>query len=288
MTGNSSDLPLVTLCVAAWNAEEFIVNTLQSLTMQTWSNLEVLVSDDVSTDNTATLCKQFAASDNRFRVIRQTKNLGWVGNMNAMLQQARGEFISMVPHDDLMAPDCVRRLVEVLQQNANASVAFSDIDVLMPDGKHVTYAYPELDGIVDPVKRGVEMIHLRGNWWIPYHGMYRAQTVREIGGLKRHGAGEFSADFLWVFRLALMGECIRIPENLYCKIIAKTSLSRTWKYGNREWFHLACAARREIHAAPLTWRQKTKLESILLKTMMRWIRNSVSLRVRGHRRTQIP
>jgi glycosyltransferase involved in cell wall biosynthesis len=76
----------------AWRAERFIESTLEALAAQTYGNLHILISDDASPDSTAELCEAFAVRTPRTRVIRQTRNLGWVGNSNALLQAAQRDY----------------------------------------------------------------------------------------------------------------------------------------------------------------------------------------------------
>jgi glycosyltransferase involved in cell wall biosynthesis len=100
-----------------WNAEAFIEATLASLDAQTYQNLEVLISDDSSTDRTTEICERFAASRPRCRFIRQGARRGWTGNVTALLHEAEGDYFFFAFHDDPLKPAYVSRLVEALARN---------------------------------------------------------------------------------------------------------------------------------------------------------------------------
>ncbi|NEV61130.1 glycosyltransferase family 2 protein [Thiorhodococcus minor] len=94
----------VSVIVAAWNATETLETALKSLAHQTWTNLEVIVVDDASSDDTAELAEQFAARDPRFRLLRHTKNQGAYAARNTGVAAARGAFITTHDSDDWSHP----------------------------------------------------------------------------------------------------------------------------------------------------------------------------------------
>lgn len=91
------------------------------------------------------MCERWAARDARFQLLRQTDRLGWVGNTNALLRVARGDHFFFALHDDLVAPTYVARLVEALERNPAAVLAFSDGEKLTR-GVSEYWSFAELDG----------------------------------------------------------------------------------------------------------------------------------------------
>jgi glycosyltransferase involved in cell wall biosynthesis len=234
-----------------WNAQEFILETLQSVAAQTYANLEVLISDDASADDTAAICERFAAGDSRFRVVRQPTRRGWVGNANFLLDAARGDYFFFAFHDDPLCPTYVERLVEALEGRPTAVLAFSDVF-----SRDRVDRYAELDGISDRLQRARRIIRKRGLWWIPNRGLFRADAARRIGGMRRHLAGEYKADWPWLLHLALLGEFVRVPEPLIRKVWSEGSLSAQWKRRLTLWRStavvLACAREVRRVAPPLS------------------------------------
>jgi len=105
--------PKVTIAIPTFNRAAWIEGAVAGALAQSYSDFEVLVSDNASTDETASVLARF--NDPRVRVVRQETNLGLVGNWNACLAEARGEYIALVPDDDRISPwflDRCMRLVE--------------------------------------------------------------------------------------------------------------------------------------------------------------------------------
>ncbi|MCP4695069.1 MAG: glycosyltransferase family 2 protein [Desulfobacterales bacterium] len=93
---------LISVCIPAYNASRFIGKTIQSVLDSTWSNLEVIVSDDASGDATREVVESF--EDDRVRLFRNESNLGAPGNWNRALEHATGEYVGLLNHDDLYGP----------------------------------------------------------------------------------------------------------------------------------------------------------------------------------------
>lgn len=101
----------VSVCVPTFNGVRFLPQCLESVLAQTFTELEVLVVDDASTDDTVSIAETFARRDARVRVRRNARNLGLVAAWNHCASQAQGEWIKFVFQDDVLAPECVARML---------------------------------------------------------------------------------------------------------------------------------------------------------------------------------
>lgn len=280
----SGTAPKVVALVPAWRAAAFIGPTLDGLAAQTCPHLEVVISDDASPDDTAAICERYAERDARFRLIRQPRNLGWTGNVNALLAHGRGDYLLFAFHDDILAPEYVARCVAALEANPRAIIAFSDLTLVNQDGSREERSYAVLEGVPDVVRRARLVAQQRGSWWIPNRGVFRASAARAIGGLRRHLAGEFSADWPWLLHMSLLGEFTRIPENLCTKVYTPQSLSRSWKGGVWPTQAVALSALREVTRAKVPARVKLVLCGELARFGGRPIRRAIG---RGLRRLHL-
>jgi glycosyltransferase involved in cell wall biosynthesis len=262
MTGGRP-APRVVALVPTWRAAAFIAETLGHLSAQTHPNLEILISDDASPDGTADLCERHAARDPRVRVIRQPRNLGWVGNVNALLREARGDYFLFAFQDDHPEPDYVRRCVAALESNPGAIMAFSDIVLVHQDGTREEKRYAVLDGVTDRLQRGRRVAAQQGSWWIPNRGVFRAEAARAIGGLRRNRAGEFSADWPWLLHMSLLGEFVRTPDLLCTKIYQPRSLSRSWRFDLGSWTAVTLSAMAAVSRAKIPVGEKLVLHGTL-------------------------
>lgn len=251
--------PKAVALLPAWKAEDFIDETLQCLSAQTYPHFEVIVSVDLSTDGTADICRRHALADRRFRVIEQRERLGWIGNVNALLKEADGDYFLLAFHDDLLSPDHVETLVGVLEKNPNAVIAYSDVKARYPHGKIVDRVYTEMDGVKEARKRVRNVIRQKGFWSVPNHGVFRAWAADRIGGHREHRAGEYSADWPWLLHMALLGEFVRAPGFLCFKNYKQNSLSHTWRRDLREIYGVTEDCARVVLASKLPPLHKAQL-----------------------------
>jgi glycosyltransferase involved in cell wall biosynthesis len=255
----------VVACVPAWNAADFIELTLDSLAAQTYEDLRVLISVDLSDDRTAEVCDHYATRHGGFEVTRQTSRLGWVGNVNELLRRVDAPYAMFAFHDDVLDPRFVARLARRLDENPNAVLAFSDMQTTYQDGHNEVSRYDELEGLTDPAERASRIIQRRGDWWTPHRGIFRASVGKRIGGLRPHRAGEFSADWPWLLHLSLHGEFIREPEVLCFKYYRDGSLSRSWDFTTAQRGAVALSCLHEVvHAQVPIRRRLAVLREILV------------------------
>lgn len=110
---HSSTLPLVSIIVPVYNSQELLPYCIQSLLLQTYTHLQILLIDDGSTDNSARICDEYAHRDARITVIHQ-KNSGIAGAQNTGLDNAKGSFIAFCDNDDLVTPWAIEILWKAL------------------------------------------------------------------------------------------------------------------------------------------------------------------------------
>ncbi len=106
--------PRVSIGVPVYNGQNYLAAALDSLLAQTFGDLEIVISDNGSTDRTAEICRDYAARDRRVRYHRQLTNRGAGWNFSEVFRLARGEYFKWAAHDDLCAPTLIARCVERL------------------------------------------------------------------------------------------------------------------------------------------------------------------------------
>ena len=107
---------LVSIIMPSYNTEEFIAESIQSVIEQTYSNWELIVVDDCSTDNTDELVASFL-TDNRIRYLMNDKNCGAAASRNKALREAKGKWIAFLDSDDLWMPDKLEKQIEFMEKN---------------------------------------------------------------------------------------------------------------------------------------------------------------------------
>lgn len=108
-------MPLVSIIVPVYQVKEYIGECVESLLAQTYTNLEILLVDDGSTDGSGELCDEYAAKDSRVQVIHQ-ENQGPSVARNQGLDYAKGEYVAFVDSDDAVVPDFIETLFGILNK----------------------------------------------------------------------------------------------------------------------------------------------------------------------------
>ncbi|WP_176247496.1 glycosyltransferase family 2 protein [Mesorhizobium australicum] len=114
ITDETVNRPAISIIVCAYNEQKHIRETLDSLIGQTYSNLEILVIDDASTDLTPQICRDYTTRDARVRVITHSENRGLAHGRKTGVAEARHELLTFIDADDIAMPDMIERLVAVL------------------------------------------------------------------------------------------------------------------------------------------------------------------------------
>jgi len=126
---------LVSLVVASYNHAEFLVRRMDSLIDQTYQNIEILVIEDCSPDNSLEVLRKYE-SHPKVRLIVREKNGGWVTVSNQGIEESSGEFVLFANCDDDCDPHMVERLVNAMRMNPSAGIAFCR-SLLVDERDHV-------------------------------------------------------------------------------------------------------------------------------------------------------
>ncbi|MCD8323338.1 MAG: glycosyltransferase [Clostridiales bacterium] len=223
--------PTVSICIPAYNSAEYIQDTIDSILAQTWKDLELIIVDDNSTDNTyEILC---AIADSRVRVFHNNENLGMSGNWNRCLSLCRGEYIKLVCADDLLAPTAVEQEVQALIDNPTAVMAESDTKLLDLDGKAKGfYKRYHKSGLVDGKEICRKGLFSQNYFGAPQANTFRKSAAEQVGGFDPDFTYILDYDF-WV-SLACQGDVYIIHEPLNFFRVRKDSNTGEVMGGDRQ------------------------------------------------------
>lgn len=208
-----------------FNAERYLVETLDNLLAQEFQDWELVVSDNASTDRTGEIVRELAARDPRVRYYRNSENLGIYYNFDRVLELASGEYFMWASWDNLYHETYLAKLVDALDRRPEAVMAYPWTQVIGEDAK------PRLIADWDPGTPLFSDLHLCGT---SYHrlkgllfysefrlkaclmyGLIRTEVARAVEGVKRYPNVDWGTDCLLVQRLANAGEFVEIPEPLF-------------------------------------------------------------------------
>lgn len=121
----SHNNPLVSVLIAAYNCELYVEKAINSVLKQNYLNIELIIVNDCSTDNTLSICNKIASFDTRVQVYTNECNLGDYGNRNRAASLSNGKYLKFLDHDDYLYPYSISLMVEFMEANPTASYGFS-------------------------------------------------------------------------------------------------------------------------------------------------------------------
>jgi glycosyltransferase involved in cell wall biosynthesis len=211
----SSDAPKVSIGVPVYNGEKFVRATLDSILAQTFTDFEIVICDNCSTDSTPQICREYEAKDPRVRYHRNERNLGPAPNYNRCFELARGQYFKWSAADDTIAPTFLARCVEELDNDPSLSGVYAAAREIDESGKELYDHDFEVDlGSASPVVRLWKYCFCdhRKNHATEFWGLYRSDVLHQWRPTK----GSFpSADRLVVTRCALRGRMPLLPDRLF-------------------------------------------------------------------------
>lgn len=124
--------PLVSIIVITYNSAKYVIETLESAKAQTYQNIELIISDDCSTDTTVAVCKDWLlGNEDRFirtKLITTPVNTGIPKNCNRGLYASKGEWVKLIAGDDALMLDCIKDNIEFVHSNSDINFCFSDYE----------------------------------------------------------------------------------------------------------------------------------------------------------------
>jgi glycosyltransferase involved in cell wall biosynthesis len=122
-------MPLLSIGLPVYNSQEYLEEVIQSLIVQSFTDFELIISDDKSNDNTINICQRFSAVDQRIIIYKQDINIGMVRNQNFVLSKANGKYFMWAAHDDYYHKEFIKELLFILEENPKMVSAFCNTAV---------------------------------------------------------------------------------------------------------------------------------------------------------------
>jgi glycosyltransferase involved in cell wall biosynthesis len=207
---NSVRVPKVSVCIPTFNRAHFLADAIASALAQTYSDFELVVSDNASTDNTAEVLARFR--DPRMRVQRNATNIGLLGNFIRCFELARGAYAVILGSDDYWEPTLLAKLVPVLDENPRVLLAQSGGINVSPERQLLRTHILPLERVTPGLEyfRRIMMDELPDGFLSST--LFRMTAVRLAGGFDARLPN--TQDFALVARLALEGDFGFVAEPL--------------------------------------------------------------------------
>jgi glycosyltransferase involved in cell wall biosynthesis len=170
----------VSILIPVYNREKIILETLNLAISQTYSNIEIIVVDNKSTDSTFKIVKEFAKSYQNVKVYQNEENIGPVRNWRKCLDYASGEYAKILWSDDLIAPEFIEKTLPFLQNNEDVGFVFTGTEIFNDDTGKKTKAYFIGESGIYDTKRFIEGSLLGSPFPVsPGNALFRKKDVKK-------------------------------------------------------------------------------------------------------------
>ncbi len=214
--------PEVSVGLPVYNGEEYLLESVQGICEQTFSDFELIISDNASTDRTAEICKELASRDSRIRYVRQPRNIGAARNWNFVARAANGKFLKWASANDRPDRTMLARCVDVLQREDEAVLCYGRTRFI--DGSGNKLGLYEYDLSFEQRRPSERFISVRNRMNLnnAQQGLIRLHPLRQTRLERLYPGG----DLILMAELALHGTFRLLPDVLLYRRMEKGAASR--------------------------------------------------------------
>ena len=201
----------VTVGLPVYNGERYLEDTLKTVLNQTYSDFQLIIADNASTDRTEEVCRDYASRDKRIRYLRNSINMGASKNYSCCFQPARSPYFRWQNADDPIEPTLIERCVAVLDNNPDVVLAYGQTRIIDENGR-VTSNYQDNLNLSTPnaAQRFIDCIANIGLQNVMY-GLIRRDALARTALLGNY----LASDLNLIAEIALYGQFREIPEHLF-------------------------------------------------------------------------
>jgi glycosyltransferase involved in cell wall biosynthesis len=253
---------LVSIGVPTYNGARFLPMALDSLLAQDHSDIEIVISDNGSTDDTPDICQGYATTDARIRYVRHAQNRGGAWNFRHVLDLCRGDYFAWHADDDLRSPCFVSATLQRLVSTGSV-LCTTRTRAIGEDGKpHPRRIGPPLQG--DTLLELVQRL-CRPTYWADIYGLIRRQALEDV-----NITGRWGGDVIVTLELALKGRIVHEPsaETMIRVYDSRTVQDVAQRFDMRaRWSEMLTELLKTIYRSPLPLSRKIRLSASLLGGM---------------------
>jgi glycosyltransferase involved in cell wall biosynthesis len=264
--------PSLSIGMPVFNGEKYIEKALDSILKQNYTDFELVISDNASTDHTQQICRAYANMDSRIRYYRNNRNFGAPRNFNRVFELSHGKYFKWAAYDDLLAPEYLEKCIGQLEMDPSIVVCHSKTARI--DEKGVVVGNYDHKMRIDSTKiheRFGDLISLKHNPCWPIFGVTYASIMKKT---PLHG-DYLDADGNLLAELSLYGRIYEIPEYLFFRRDHPQAYTQTYVHtakkvnysqqlawwGSNSWINLTVLKNcleffRSVRRVPLKWSEK--------------------------------
>ena len=266
----------VSIGLPVYNGEQYLADAISSILQQTYTSLELIISDNASTDRTERICRDYAVQDRRIRYYRNERNLGAAANYNQAFALSTGEYFKWAAHDDICGPEFIEKCVRILEEDSSVVLCYPRTCIINEIGTPIS-DFDDGFHLMGPTpSTRLRESFLAGSWiFHPIFGVIRRTALEATPLIGKYDG----ADFVLLAYLALAGKCFELPDRLFfrrehdqrCCKVARADMPQWWSTSNRSRFYFRHWRRvreylRAVHSQDIPVHEKSRC----LKYVARW------------------
>ena len=202
--------PRVSIGLPVYNGERFLHTAIESILAQDFTDFELIIADNASTDRSRQIAAEYAAQDDRISVYSSHVNRGAAWNFNRCVHLATGHYFKWAAHDDEMAPTCLSRFVQIMDHEPDVVLCYSRILQIDADG-NVSRELPSWSALDESPRSRVRSALMSMSHATPMFGLIRRAELLRTRMERSYG----SSDRALLAQLALIGKLREVPEFLF-------------------------------------------------------------------------
>lgn len=206
-------VPRVSIAVPVYNCERFVGQSIESLLAQTFTDFELLVVDNCSTDGTEGICRSYTARDSRVRYVRNERNIGGPSNFRRAFHLSRGEYQKWSTADDYWEPTVIEKGVALLDANPELVLAYPRTNLVTVDGELIRHYDDHLHLMEDSPSVRFRRVLDTTTLCHAHLGVVRRSAMFKTRLL----GTELASDIRFLAELSLHGKFAVIPEYLFSR-----------------------------------------------------------------------
>ena len=208
---SDTSYPLVSIGVPVFNGEKTLEDAIECLLKQDYSNLEIIISDNASTDATQNICEKYSRNESRIKYFRTEENLGAIWNFNHVFELSTGKYFMWAAHDDLRESSFVSSCVDKLEQHPDAVLCQAHTGNYIEGNDEVLYVanLDSFDNEISLSERYRETLKCFPATAI--YGVYRSSAVRKTHLYENC----IATDLAFIQELSMYGRFIQVPRVLF-------------------------------------------------------------------------
>jgi len=220
----SLDTPKVSIGLPVYNGEKYIEKSIESILEQTYTDFELIITDNVSTDRSPEICQAYAEKDKRIRYYRNESNIGGTNNHNLTFELAKGEYFRWAAHDDYCAPTLIEECKRVLDNNPEIILVHPAVVEVDEFGEEKQVITRSNGTDKEPYKR-FKSISGSDDFMEESYGLMRTKVLEKVQ-LPHNYTG---SDRTFLSRLSLYGRFGFINKPLFYKRLHPGNEYKDWR-----------------------------------------------------------